>query len=142
MVASNMLWKLSVVVAFGFSATATSTEVAQEQPKKESFVSRFFGKKEEPTTKPEEVSKSDNVETQEDTETEEPPKYSVEWFLLPKPENRKILRYRLPLELAQCVPKSCNKTILPVVEKRIREFFSLSEKDQRSRRLHSDTFTI
>nr|BAN64780.1 small open reading frame [Babesia bovis] len=131
MVAINTLSKLCVLVAFGLSATVTATDVAQEQPKKESFVRRFFGKREEPATKPVEVQRPEN------TETGEPAKFSVEWYLLPKPENREQLRDKLPLDVVICVPKDCNEPILPVIEKKIRDFFSLSEQEQISRRRYS-----
>ncbi|KAG6440014.1 hypothetical protein BBOV_III001285 [Babesia bovis T2Bo] len=55
MIAFNMLWKICLVSAYGFCVTATSTDVAQEQSKKESFLSRFFNKKEEHGTEPVEV---------------------------------------------------------------------------------------
>ncbi|EDO07699.1 SmORF protein [Babesia bovis T2Bo] len=132
MVSFNTILKLGAVVAFGLSTTATSTEVAQEQPKKESFLSRFFGKRDEPTTKPEEVSKSDNVETQENTDTDDPPMFTVEWYLLPKPENRKQLRERLPPKLADAVPENCKEAIDPSVVKDIRWLLEILGKKQLS----------
>ncbi|EDO05205.1 SmORF protein [Babesia bovis T2Bo] len=125
MVAFNSFSKLCVVVALGLSATVTSTEVAQEQPKKESFVSRFFGKRDETATKRVEVQEKENSDSEEDIETGEPSNYSVEWYLLPKPLNRATLRYRLPRDLYDVVPLDCNKPIAPEVEKRIRNYFSL-----------------
>ncbi|EDO06370.2 SmORF protein [Babesia bovis T2Bo] len=109
MIAYNMLWKIFVVVAFGLSATATSTE---DGP---------LSKNEESVTKPQEVSKS---------ETDEPPKFSVEWYLLPKPENRATLRYILPYGFEACIPEYCKKPILPAVENRIRNHFSWVEKQK------------
>ncbi|EDO06631.1 SmORF protein [Babesia bovis T2Bo] len=122
MVAFNILWKLC---AIGLSATATSSDVAQEQPKKESFLSRFFGKKEEAKTQPVEVQERDNTDGKEDIETGEPPRYSVEWHLLPKPENRAALRSFLPRSLSRKVPEDCNEPIGPKLEKQIRNYFSL-----------------
>ncbi|EDO05210.1 SmORF protein [Babesia bovis T2Bo] len=129
MVAFNTLWKLCVVVAFGLSATATCTDVAQEQPKKESFVSRFFGKKEEAKTQPVEVQQEEITKAQENTDAEEPPKYSVEWYLLPKPQNRKHLRDKLPYDLAYFVQRNCNSPISPEVEREIREYLLLYTVD-------------
>ncbi|EDO06377.1 SmORF protein [Babesia bovis T2Bo] len=101
MVAFNMLWKLCVVVAFGLSVTAT--DVSQEEPKKESLVSGFSGTEDEHGT--------------------EPPKFSLEWYLLPKPENRAALRYVLPRSLAKDVPEDYNKPIDPALGKVIRKYF-------------------
>ncbi|EDO06000.1 SmORF protein [Babesia bovis T2Bo] len=222
MVSFNMLWKLCVIVAFGLSATVTATDVAKEQPKKESLDNRFprkneeppmysvewyllpepenraclleklpfdvakdvpedcdepidsavekrirkffslrgliftsmssypgldetnnvdqttqgsldssfTNKEDEPSSKSQEVPKPESMDTEEETDTAGPPKFSVEWYLLPKPINRGSLRDKLPWEMRNAVPEDCNEPILPVVEKRIRKFFSLSEKEQ------------
>ncbi|EDO05209.1 SmORF protein [Babesia bovis T2Bo] len=122
MVAFNMLWKLCLVVAFGLSATATSTDVDQEQPKKESFVSRFFGKKEEAKTQPVEVQQEEITKAQENTDAEEPPKFSVEWYLLPKPINRATLRDKLPWIIQNTIPRDCNQPIASKSEELIREY--------------------
>ncbi|EDO06097.1 SmORF protein [Babesia bovis T2Bo] len=129
MLSFNTLPKLCVLVAFGLSATVTSAEVVPEQPKKESLGSGFSRKNEEPSTKPVEVKETTKIETQDHSETTEPPKYSVEWYLLPKPESRAALRYFLPTVLANTVPKNCNEPILPVVEKRIRKCIALYAVD-------------
>nr|BAN64200.1 small open reading frame [Babesia bovis]BAN65124.1 small open reading frame [Babesia bovis] len=126
MVALNMLWKLSIVVAFGFSATATSTDIAPEQPKKESFLSRFFGKNEKSATKSHDVSEPTKIDTQKHSETGLP-KYDVEWYLLPKPENRAALRSFLPWYLSLSVPYDCNEAIETEVEQDIREYFLWSD---------------
>ncbi|KAG6440145.1 hypothetical protein BBOV_II004225 [Babesia bovis T2Bo] len=81
MVSFNMLWKLCVVVAFGLSATATSTEVAQEQPKKESLVSGFSGTEDEHGTEPVEVNEEEITETQENTETQGLPLHAIDRLL-------------------------------------------------------------
>ncbi|KAG6440165.1 SmORF protein [Babesia bovis T2Bo] len=116
MVGFKTLPKLCVVVAFGYSATVRSTGVAQEQSKKESFVSTFISKGDETTTEPLEVP---------ETQPGEPPRYSVEWYLLPKPESRKELRKQLPWYLAKVVPEDCNVSITPQLGKRIRRYFSV-----------------
>ncbi|EDO07002.1 SmORF protein [Babesia bovis T2Bo] len=118
-----MLWKLCVLVAFGLSDTVTATDVAKDQPKKESLVSRFFGKGEQRATEPQQVS--------------DPPKYSVEWYLLPEPESRKELREELPYHFLLAVPEDCNQPILPVVEKRIRKFLSMTPQNKRLYRICS-----
>ncbi|EDO07001.1 SmORF protein [Babesia bovis T2Bo] len=127
MVAFKMLWKLCVVVAFGLSATVTSTEVAQEKPKKKSLDSALSSKEDEPAVATQEATEPQNTDTEENTETVDPPMFSFEWFLLPKPENRGQLRGKLPWNLAIAVPKDYNKSIVPATEKRIRKFFSLGD---------------
>ncbi|EDO06184.1 SmORF protein [Babesia bovis T2Bo] len=127
MVSFNTFSKLCVVVALGLSAIATSTEVAQEQPKKESFVSRFFGKNEKSATKSHDVSEPTKIDTQKHSDTGHP-KYDVEWYLLPKPENRAALRGILSWFMARDVPEDCNVPISPKLEKRIREHFSWIEQ--------------
>ncbi|EDO05470.1 SmORF protein [Babesia bovis T2Bo] len=97
----------------------------------------FSSKEDEPSSKSQEVPEPENMDSQEETDTAGPPKFSVEWYLLPKPENRKHLRNELPFDLAVALPEDCNEPILPVVEKRIRKFFSLSGKNQRLLRVHS-----
>ncbi|EDO06732.1 SmORF protein [Babesia bovis T2Bo] len=131
MVAFNMLWQLCVAVAFGLSATVTATDVAQEQPKKESLVSRFFGKRDNFTTKSHEKAIPMKTKSQENTDKTDPPKYSLDWYLLPKPENRDALCYILPHDLLDALPEDCNEPIEPPLEKRIRERFSRIEKQQR-----------
>ncbi|EDO06185.1 SmORF protein [Babesia bovis T2Bo] len=126
MVAFNTFSKLCVVVALGLSAIATSTEVAQEQPKKESFVSRFFGKNEKSATKSHYISEPKKITTQENTDTAHLLMFPLEWYLLPYPINRKYLLKALPFDLAKKVPEDCNEPIDPKVEERIREFFLFS----------------
>nr|BAN64594.1 small open reading frame [Babesia bovis] len=125
MVTFNTLWKLCIVVAFWLLATVTSTEVAQEQPKKEPFSSRFFGKNEEPAAESQEILEPENADTKEDSETAGPPRYSVEWYLLPKLENRAQLLEKLPFDVAKDVPRDYDEPIDAALEKRIRKFFSL-----------------
>ncbi|EDO05206.1 SmORF protein [Babesia bovis T2Bo] len=122
-VSINKLSKLCALVALGLPSIATSTDVAQEQPKKESFLGRFFGKKPEAATKRVEVQEKENSDSEEDIETGEPSNYSVEWYLLPKPLNRAILRYLLPSSLAKKVPEDCNEPIDSLVENEIRKHF-------------------
>ncbi|EDO05226.2 SmORF protein [Babesia bovis T2Bo] len=100
-----------------------------DQPNKASFVSRLFGKKGEHDTKPHEIPQPINTETEENTDPEEPPRYSVEWHLLPKQENRDALRYFMPWYISISVPKDCNEPIGPYLEKRIRKYFSLNIVD-------------
>ncbi|EDO07151.1 SmORF protein [Babesia bovis T2Bo] len=121
MVGIKTLPTICILVAFGLSATVTATDVVQEQPKKDSVVSGSLRKNEESVAKPQEVSKS---------ETDEPPMFSVEWYLLPKPLNRATLRYILPWTMILSVPEDCKKPILPAVEKRIRNHFSWVEKQK------------
>ncbi|EDO07150.1 SmORF protein [Babesia bovis T2Bo] len=125
MVTFNILWKLCLVVAFGLSATVTSTDVAQEQPKKESFLSRFFGKKESTATKPVEEKEASSHNTQGYSDPNDPPKYSVEWYLLPKPENRAALRKALPSDIAEMVPKDYKRRIWSALEGCIIKFFKI-----------------
>ncbi|KAG6439994.1 hypothetical protein BBOV_III000695 [Babesia bovis T2Bo] len=131
MVNLNTLPKICILVAFGISATVTSTDVAQEQPKKEELISGISSKENQNATEHVEVAEPTKIDT------EDPPKYSVEWYLLPEPESRKELRKQLPWAIAISVPKDCNEPIAPEVEQRIMEFSSLSIKEQRSRRAHS-----
>ncbi|EDO06630.1 SmORF protein [Babesia bovis T2Bo] len=133
MVAHRMLWKLCVVVAFGLSATVTATDVAQEQPKKEELKSGSLRKNGESTTKRQEVPEPTKTDTKEDTDPKGPSKFSVEWYLLPKPINRATLRDILPWNLQNSVPKDCNEPILPVIEKKIRKYFSWVEQKPESR---------
>ncbi|EDO07801.1 SmORF protein [Babesia bovis T2Bo] len=140
MVAFNTFSKLCVVVAFGLSATVTATDVAQEQPKKESFLSRFFGKKDEAATEPMDMQKQENIESQEHINTTGPSNLSVEWLLLPRRENRRALTYLLPDDLASKVPMRYIKPLDSELEERIREFFSLSAKEQLQKRLASYGF--
>ncbi|EDO07800.1 SmORF protein [Babesia bovis T2Bo] len=121
MVAFNTFSKLCVVVAFGLSATVTATDVAQEQPKKESVVSGSFRKGEESATKPHKLPERNKTYI----DPEEPPMFSIEWYLLPKPENRAYLLEKLPFDVAKDVPEDCDEPIDPALEKRIRKFFSL-----------------
>ncbi|EDO05221.1 SmORF protein [Babesia bovis T2Bo] len=121
MVAFNMLWKFSLVVALGLSATATSTEVAQEKPKKESFVSRFFGKSEEPDTKPQEVLEAAKT----DKGKGGLPNYDVEWLLESKPENRAALLKAIPSDLATHVPKDYKKRMWSGIEEYMYVFFKI-----------------
>nr|BAN66230.1 small open reading frame [Babesia bovis] len=137
MLAFNMLWKLCVVVAFGLSATATSTEVAQEQPKKESLDSGISSEEEQIATEAVEVREPDNTESQERTETTKPSPLSLEWLLLPRRENRTALTYLLPDDLASKVPMFGLKPIDPALEEEIRKFFSLSKEEQLQKRLAS-----
>ncbi|EDO05211.1 SmORF protein [Babesia bovis T2Bo] len=128
MVVFNMLWKLFVVVAFGLSATVTSTEVAQEQPKEESLIGGFSNEKESTVSKPSEVKEATGTSTPGNSDPDEPPMFTVEWYLLPKPLNRATLRYMLPWNLQTAVPEDCKRPILPVVERQIRNYFSWLEK--------------
>ncbi|EDO05604.1 SmORF protein [Babesia bovis T2Bo] len=123
MVAFNTLPKLCLVVAFGLSTTATSTEVAQEQPKKESFLSRFFGKKEGPAAKTVDVKEPTKTDTQEHNDTRGLFMYDVEWLLESKPENRAALRKALPSDIAKDVPEDCNKRMWSGLEEYISKFF-------------------
>ncbi|KAG6440135.1 hypothetical protein BBOV_II000915 [Babesia bovis T2Bo] len=84
MVAFNMLWKLCVVVAFGLSATAISTDVAQEQPKKEALDIGISGKEDQQATELVEVTEPTKTDIENQTETVEPPKSSLEWYSLHK----------------------------------------------------------
>ncbi|EDO06096.1 SmORF protein [Babesia bovis T2Bo] len=124
MVSFNTLPKLCVLVAFGLSATVTSAEVVPEQPKEQLDIGSLL-KNEEPSTKPVEVKETTKIETQDHSETGEPPMFSVDWYLLPKPENREQLRDDLPFDMAKDVPEDCDEPIYPALEKRIRKFFSL-----------------
>ncbi|EDO05609.1 SmORF protein [Babesia bovis T2Bo] len=140
MVAFNTLPKLCVVVAFGLSTTATSTEVAQEQPKKESVVSGSLRKNDESTTKPVDLMLPTKIETQDHCETGEPSSLSLEWLLLPEPQSRKRLLDELPFDLAIDVSMDFNEPIKSKTRNRIRKFFSLSEKEQQAKRLASYGF--
>ncbi|KAG6440195.1 hypothetical protein BBOV_I005105 [Babesia bovis T2Bo] len=112
MVSINTFSKLCAIVAFWYSATVTSTEVAQEQPKKDSVVRRFFGKNEKSATKSHDISESTKIYTQKHSETGRP-KYDVECFL--------------PWLLSLSVPKDCNEPIETEVEQDIREYFLWSD---------------
>ncbi|KAG6440017.1 SmORF protein [Babesia bovis T2Bo] len=125
MVAFNMLWKVCLVGALGFSATVTSTEVAQEQSTQEGLDKGVCSKEKEQATELVEVPEPTRIDTPKHADIVNPPKYSVEWYLLPKPQNRKYLRDKLPWHLYNAVPKDCNDPIDPLVEKEIREFFSV-----------------
>ncbi|EDO07574.1 SmORF protein [Babesia bovis T2Bo] len=124
MVAFNMLWKLCALVALGLSATATSTEVAQEQPTQEGLDIGIPGKEYEQATELVKVPEQDNTDSEKEIATDEPPKYSVEWYLLPKPENRKQLCHDLPWYLFRLVPKNCKKPISTALMNQIRWYFS------------------
>ncbi|EDO05471.1 SmORF protein [Babesia bovis T2Bo] len=134
MVAFNMLWKLSVVVALGLSATATSTDVAQEQPKKEELINGISTEKASTASKDEEVKEATGTSTQGNSDPEEPSKFSVEWYLLSKPLNRASLIDMLPWNLQTAVPGDCKKPILPVVERQIRDHFSWLEKQKQKQK--------
>nr|BAN64801.1 small open reading frame [Babesia bovis] len=128
MVSLNALFKLFVVVAFGLSATATSTDVAQEEPKKESLINGISTENSSTASKDEEVKEATGTSTPGNSDPDEPPMFTVEWYLLPKPLNRASLIDRLPWNLQTAVPRDCNQPILPVVEKRIRDHLTWLEK--------------
>ncbi|KAG6440004.1 hypothetical protein BBOV_III001195 [Babesia bovis T2Bo] len=140
MVAFNTFSKLCVVVAFGLSATASSTEVAQDQPTQEGSENGFFSEKDGVDTETVEVTEADNRESQERTETTKPSALSLEWLLLPRRKNRMALTYLLPDDLASKVPVRSLKPLDPALEEEIRNFFSLSAKEQLEKRLSSHGF--
>ncbi|EDO05468.1 SmORF protein [Babesia bovis T2Bo] len=133
MIGLNNLCKLFLVVALGFFATATSTDVAQDQPTQEALVS----KEDEVATEPQEVPIPTKAETKKQTETSKRNMKFVEWLLLSEPENRKQLRERLPRDLAAMVPEEYDEPIKPFIEKKIRTFFSFSVQKQGSMILDS-----
>ncbi|EDO05467.1 SmORF protein [Babesia bovis T2Bo] len=103
------------------------TDVALDQPKKESLASRFFGKR-EPGKESQDSAEATKTNTGENTETADPPKYSVEWFLLPKPENSAHLLEKLAFDMAKDVLKDCDEPIDSAVEKLIRKHFSVLQQ--------------
>nr|BAN65328.1 small open reading frame [Babesia bovis] len=121
MVTFNILWKLCLVVAFGLSATVTATDVAQEQPKKESVISGSLRKNEESDTKLQEAPKASNT----DKGTCGLPNYDVEWLLESKPENRAALRKALPSDIAKDVPEDYKKRMWSGLEEYIFKFFNI-----------------
>eukprot|EP00371_Babesia_bovis_P001919 XP_001610566.1 SmORF [Babesia bovis T2Bo] len=140
-VSLNTLWKLSVLVAFGVSTTATATDVAQEQPKKEELENGSLRNKEKPGTKPVEVKEATRITTKRNSDPNDPPMFSVEWYLLPKPLNRASLRERLPWFAQNTVPRDCNQPIAPPTEKYIRNHFSWVEKQKQKESSSADATT-
>ncbi|EDO07147.1 SmORF protein [Babesia bovis T2Bo] len=53
----------------------------------------------------------------------------LQWFLLPKPENRAALLELLPSDVAALVSKDCNKPVTTIVENYIWKYFNLSPVD-------------
>ncbi|EDO06728.1 SmORF protein [Babesia bovis T2Bo] len=140
MLGFKTLPKLCAVVAFGFFTITTSSELAPEQPEKESSDIGSLRDNEEPSTKPSELQKPPKTFTPENTKTGEPSNLSLEWLLLPEPKSRKRLLDELPFDLAIDVSMDFNEPIKSKTRNRIRKFFSLSEKEQQAKRLASYGF--
>ncbi|EDO08745.1 SmORF protein [Babesia bovis T2Bo] len=129
MVAFNMLWKLSVVVAFGLSTTVTSTDVAQEQLTQDTLDGGFFCENGDIATESQEVVEGDNTDVEEQIETPEQPMYSVDSHLLPETESVSSLREELPSDMDKEVLKDCEEPLEPAGQRRIKKIFSLYTLD-------------